>query len=72
MIFQFNGQEFLDRFSPSYTQLSNCIKTVVLPDGRVAQMQITITTNEDDFCTKIGQMSAVVARSATNSRSDEW
>ncbi len=72
MIFQFDGQEFLERFSAKYTKLSNCIKTVVLPDGRVAQMQITITTNEDDFCNKVGQMSAIVAKSETDSLSDEW
>ncbi len=72
MIFQFDGQEFLDRFSPKYNKLSNCIKTVVLPDGRVAQMQITITTNEDDFCTKVGHMSAIVTKSETEGLSDEW
>ncbi len=62
MIFQFDGHEFLDKFSPRYCKLSNCIKTFVLPDGRTAQMQIVITTNEDDFCTKIDQMDAVISK----------
>lgn len=66
MIFQFDGQQFTDKFSPSYSKLSQCIKTIVLPDGRVAQMQITITTNEDDFCNKVDQMSAVINRLSTS------
>lgn len=60
MIFQFDGHQFIGKFSPNYNKLSQCIKTIVLPDGRIAQMQITITTNEDDFCNKVDQMSAVV------------
>lgn len=68
MIFQFDGRHFLAKFSPRYSKLSQCVKTIVLPDGRIAQMQITITTNEEDFCTQIDQMNAVVN---TLSKSDE-
>jgi hypothetical protein len=60
MILKFDGQEFLDKFNPRYKKLSNCVKTVILPDGRVAQMQIIITTDENDFCTKVDTMNAVV------------
>ncbi len=60
MIFQFDGQEFLDNFNPKYSKLSNCVKTIVLPDGRMAQMQITITTEESEFCTKLDTMNAVL------------
>ena len=62
MIFQFDGQEFLDTFSPHFIKLSNCVTTVVLPDGRVAEMQIIITTVENEFCTQTDTMSAVVKK----------
>jgi len=60
MVFQFDGKAFLDMFSPRYNKLSNCVKTVVLPDGRIAEIQIVITTIESDFCTKVDTMSAAV------------
>ncbi len=60
MIFQFDGQKFLNAFSPRYSKLSNCVTTVVLPDGRIAEMQIIITTVENDFCTKTNTMNAII------------
>lgn len=60
MIFQFDGQEFVDSFSARYSKLSNCVKTIVLPDGRMAQIQIIITADENEFCTKADTMNAVL------------
>ncbi len=60
MTFQFDGQKFLDAFSARYNKLSNCVTTVVLPDGRIAELQIVITTVENDFCTKTDTMSAII------------
>jgi len=60
MVFQFDGREFLEKFNPRYSALTHCVKSVILPDGRVAQIQITITAHESDFCTKIDTMSAVL------------
>jgi hypothetical protein len=64
MLFQFDGQEFVNNFSTRYAKLSNHVKTMVLPDGRMAQIQIVITTNENEFCVQQDTMNAIINKTS--------
>lgn len=55
---QFNTKDLLSRFDSSFRKTSLCIESVVLPDGRVCEIQIIATTDTKEFFNEVDNIQA--------------
>lgn len=50
MNIEFESQDILKRMANDFADLRHCVERVILPDGRIAEVKILVTTKEIDFC----------------------
>jgi hypothetical protein len=51
-------QELLARMDSKFKKLSHCAERVILPDGRLCEIQIVATCINTEFCKEIDKMTA--------------
>lgn len=64
MIFEFDSKQITARFDnsePKLKTLAHCVERVVLSDGRIAEVQVIVTCEENKFVREVNTMTGWAA-----------